>query len=144
MVSVVTLPLTLRRGRKKVWKMLKRSIIWKITPYSPLKINRHFEGTCRLHLQVRQETSVKSGGKQSSAFNLVSYFDPEVGGYMFLWKRTTRRYFPEDKNSSLPPLWKPQILHLKMFIVVSKLIKIWTNILSYFVTLKCFSQRCVL
>jgi hypothetical protein len=36
----------------------KSSLFWNITPYSPLKVNRHFGGTCRFHLQVRTETSV--------------------------------------------------------------------------------------
>jgi hypothetical protein len=30
---------------------MKSSVFWDITPYSPLKIKRHFEGICRLHLQ---------------------------------------------------------------------------------------------
>jgi hypothetical protein len=30
---------------------LKISIFWDVTPCSPLKVNRHFGGTCRLHLQ---------------------------------------------------------------------------------------------
>jgi hypothetical protein len=30
---------------------LKRSNFWNITPRTPLKVNRSFGGTCRLHLQ---------------------------------------------------------------------------------------------
>jgi hypothetical protein len=45
------------------------SIFWDITSYSPLRVNRRFEGTCRLHLQCRricqQGTYVEAGGKQS-------------------------------------------------------------------------------
>jgi hypothetical protein len=33
---------------------MKSSIFWDITPCSPLKVNRRFGGTCRLHLQSRR------------------------------------------------------------------------------------------
>jgi hypothetical protein len=33
---------------------LRSSIFWDIMPRSPLKVNRHFEGTCPLHLQGRK------------------------------------------------------------------------------------------
>jgi hypothetical protein len=45
----------------------KSYIFWDITPCSPLKVNRRFGETSRLHLQDRrisQATSVKAGGKQ--------------------------------------------------------------------------------
>jgi hypothetical protein len=32
----------------------KSSVFWDITPSIPLKLNRHFGGTCRLHLQGRR------------------------------------------------------------------------------------------
>jgi hypothetical protein len=39
-----------------------------VTPCSPLKVNRRFEGTYRLYLQdrkkIRAKTSMKAGGKQ--------------------------------------------------------------------------------
>jgi hypothetical protein len=34
--------------------VMKSSIFWDITPCSPLKVNRRFGGTCRLHLQDRR------------------------------------------------------------------------------------------
>jgi hypothetical protein len=34
--------------------LLKSTIFWDITPYSPLKVNRRFWGTYRLHLQGRR------------------------------------------------------------------------------------------
>jgi hypothetical protein len=34
--------------------IVNSSIYWYITPCSPLKVNRIFGGTCRLHLQVRR------------------------------------------------------------------------------------------
>jgi hypothetical protein len=33
---------------------VKSIIFWDMTPWSPLSFNRHFGGTCRLHLQDRR------------------------------------------------------------------------------------------
>jgi hypothetical protein len=33
--------------------VMKSTIFWDITLCGPLKVNQHFEGTCRLHLQGR-------------------------------------------------------------------------------------------
>jgi hypothetical protein len=35
--------------------VMKSTIFWDITPCSPLKVNQHFGGTYRLHLQDREE-----------------------------------------------------------------------------------------
>jgi hypothetical protein len=48
--------------------VMKSTNFWDITPCSPLRVNRRFGETYRLHLQgrkkeVEQETSVKAGGK---------------------------------------------------------------------------------
>jgi hypothetical protein len=65
---------------------MKSYIFWAVTPCSPLKINRHFGGTCNLHLQGRGINQARNqygaGGKQSSGFGLFYY--PEDGGDMFL------------------------------------------------------------
>jgi hypothetical protein len=61
---------------------LKSSISWDITPCSPLKVNRRFGGTCRLHFQGRsisQARNQREAGHKQSLF-----FDPEGGGEMFL------------------------------------------------------------
>jgi hypothetical protein len=74
------------------WSMLlisilamKSSIFWDITPYSPLKVNRRFGGTCCLHLQSRR---ISRGSLQlTTCFHagfLLVLFDPEDGGFMFL------------------------------------------------------------
>jgi hypothetical protein len=34
--------------------VMKSTIFWGITPYSPLSVNRHFGGTYRLHLHGRK------------------------------------------------------------------------------------------
>jgi hypothetical protein len=56
--------------------IMKISAFFDTTPCSPLKINRHFEGTCRLHCQDRriseERNCSESGIKQS--FTSVSCF----------------------------------------------------------------------
>jgi hypothetical protein len=49
--------------------VMKSSIFWDIKPCSPLKVNRRFGGTYRLHLQ---------------GFLLGLFFDPEDEDHMFL------------------------------------------------------------
>jgi hypothetical protein len=68
---------------------MKISFFLDITPWSPLKFNQRFEGTCRLHLQGPR---INQGhGKHSSACHLLNagfllglFFDPEDGGDMLL------------------------------------------------------------
>jgi hypothetical protein len=40
--------------------VMKSKIFWDITPCSPLKFNRHFGGTCRLHLQGRRISQARN------------------------------------------------------------------------------------
>jgi hypothetical protein len=58
-----------------LWMKLKSSIFWDIMPYSPLKINRRFGGTCRLHLRGLRISQARNqreaGGRQSSALNMI-------------------------------------------------------------------------
>jgi hypothetical protein len=78
---------------------MKSSIFWDITPCIPLKVNRHFGGTCHLHLQGRRKNQARNQRESFPlAFTLVSYlaysfhagsllrlfFDPEDGDDMFL------------------------------------------------------------
>jgi hypothetical protein len=66
-VQVLTLELKLHYA-------VKSSNFWYITPCSPLKVNQHSEGTCRLHLrgwsisQARNLHDAK-GSKHSSAYS---------------------------------------------------------------------------
>jgi hypothetical protein len=60
----------------------------------PLKINRRFEGTCRL---------CSAWYLLHAGFLCVLFFDPELGSFMFLrnivyFQRTTRRYIPQGRN----------------------------------------------
>jgi hypothetical protein len=53
---------------------MKSSVFWDVTPCSPLKANRRFEGKYFLQLA----TCFQAG------FLLGLFFDPEDGGDMFL------------------------------------------------------------
>jgi hypothetical protein len=69
--------------------VIKSSILWDITPCSPLKVNRRFGETYRLHLLGRRISQTRK--KQKSACFLLPagilfalFLDPEDGGDMFL------------------------------------------------------------
>jgi hypothetical protein len=49
--------------------VMKSSIFWDITPCSPLKINRSFEGKCRLHLQISRISDGRNEGAAVSKQN---------------------------------------------------------------------------
>jgi hypothetical protein len=51
---------TLRRFEVLTAVVKKSSVFWDITPCSPLKVNRPFEGTCRLHLQGRRISQARN------------------------------------------------------------------------------------
>jgi hypothetical protein len=85
---------------------MKNYVFWDIMPYSMLKVHRRFRGIGRHHFQSR----IISFLSISWRFTLGLLFDTEVeASYSsersFNFRRTTRRYIPEDRN-----LWEPQIL----------------------------------
>jgi hypothetical protein len=64
--------------------VMKSSIFRGITVCSPLKANRRFRGTCRLHFHGR---SISRAGNQCESrwqAELGLFLDPEDGGNMFL------------------------------------------------------------
>jgi hypothetical protein len=84
---------------------MKSSIFWDITPYSSFKVNRRFGKTCSFHLQGRRIASLClppafaliSCVAYSSILKMEAICSSETSVY---FQRTTRRYIPEDKNSS--------------------------------------------
>jgi hypothetical protein len=67
--------------------LIKSYIFWDIMPCSPLT----FQGTCHLHLLLH------------AGYLLVLFFDPEVGGNMFLemivdFQQSMQRYVPEGRT----------------------------------------------
>jgi hypothetical protein len=62
--------------------IMKNTVLWDITPCSPLKVNWRFGGTCHLHLQGRRITRARN--QRDSRWE-AELFDPEDGGDMFLW-----------------------------------------------------------
>jgi hypothetical protein len=95
---------------------VKNSIIWDITPCSPLKGNRCFGGKCRLQLQcqkkTKQETIVKLSGNKHVTLLVNSFQAGFLLAYSSTLKmeatccseilvdfhRATRRYIPEGRT----------------------------------------------
>jgi hypothetical protein len=71
--------------------VLKSTIVWDITPWSPLRVNRRFRGTYRLHLQSRKnKLSKKPAWEQvASRAQLI----------VRLWR--WRRYVPLKRRLTL-------------------------------------------
>jgi hypothetical protein len=83
--------------------VMKSSVLWDISPCRPLKINRSFGGTFRLHLQCRRISQAKlatclmlvcclsypSIQKMEAACSFETSLDIQ---------RTTRHYIPEVRN----------------------------------------------
>jgi hypothetical protein len=78
----------------------KNSVFWDAMPCSPLKDNRCFERTCRLHIQGRRSL-------HSTCFTLVSCFafssnlmiEAKFSSEASVdFQRTIRRYMPEDRT----------------------------------------------
>jgi hypothetical protein len=64
---------------------MKSSFFWDMTPCSPLKINRLFGGTYRVHFQNRRKTKQKTKVKKVAAgFLPYLFFDHENGDDIFL------------------------------------------------------------
>jgi hypothetical protein len=63
---------------------MESSVFWIIRPSSPVKVNRLFRGTYRLHSHVRrvgQKRKQNEAGRDVFLFLLL--FDPEDGGDIF-------------------------------------------------------------
>jgi hypothetical protein len=100
--------------------IMKSKIFWDITLCSPLKVNRRFGGTYRLHLQGRNISWARNQEALLATcfhvgFLLGLFFDPEDGGDVFLrnvsWLSTDyTALHPRRLYSSKPPLWEAQIL----------------------------------
>jgi hypothetical protein len=64
--------------------VMKSTVFWDITPCSPLKVNRHFGGKYRLHIQDRKISSALFATCFHAGLLLGLFYDREDGGYMFL------------------------------------------------------------
>jgi hypothetical protein len=64
--------------------VMESTIFWNITPCTPLKFNRRFGGTYRLHLYGRRISRVLLATNFHAGFSLRLFIDPEKGGEMFL------------------------------------------------------------
>jgi hypothetical protein len=78
---------------------LKRTIFWDITACSPVRFNRRFGGTYRLHLQgwkislARNRSEDEWQASYSSTLKMEAICSSETS---LDTQRTTRRYIPED------------------------------------------------
>jgi hypothetical protein len=75
----------------------KNYILRHLTSYSPLQVNRYFEGTSRVRLPALLTTCFHAG------FLSRLFFDQKVGGDMFSvaptdFQRTARHYTPQDRT----------------------------------------------
>jgi hypothetical protein len=52
---------------------MKGSVVWDITPCSPIKAYRHYGGTCHLHLQGRRVTALCSIFRLRTFQNLLVF-----------------------------------------------------------------------
>jgi hypothetical protein len=66
---------------------MKSSVFWNIKPCSPLKINRRFGGTYRLHIQCLRIRKAEFVTCFNAGFVLGLFFDTEDGGDLFLRKK---------------------------------------------------------
>jgi hypothetical protein len=95
--------------------VMKSTIFLDITPCSPLKVNRRFAGTYRLHLQGRgisrernqherrwqaePASTLISCSAYSSTLKMEAICSSETS---VDFQQTTRRYFPKDSTLHLP------------------------------------------
>jgi hypothetical protein len=92
LLNVVSFPLSLNMikfsnvGFEVLTAVVKKSsIFWDITSCSPLKVNRRFGKSCRLHLQgrrIRQARNQREAGSKEGnpkcIFPPVSYINPNI------------------------------------------------------------------
>jgi hypothetical protein len=85
--------------------VMKSSIFWDITPRSPLRVNRHFGGTCRLQFQVRRISHARNqreaGSKQSSAEDGRDMFLRKVDGLQGVISQKTVLFEMQDLSRAI-------------------------------------------
>jgi hypothetical protein len=72
---------------------LKSDIFWDITPCSPLKVNRRFWGTYRLHLQGRRIIRARNQHETDVQAEAICSSETSVD-----FQRTIWHYIPEDST----------------------------------------------
>jgi hypothetical protein len=111
--------------------VMKSSIFWDIMLCSWLKVNRHFRGTYRLHLQGQRISWVRN------QHLLSCWFLARLIIRLWRWRRcfsetsvkfqqTTRCYNPEDSTLQQIPCWKWEKLSMlhSLFIILPYFIQI--------------------
>jgi hypothetical protein len=91
--------------KKKSWNtdlsISRGSILWFITPCSPLKINQRFEGTCGLRLHGQTISQVRNHHEAdrkkcvcncSSFASVINYVHPKLKAWMLQYNKLTLFY----------------------------------------------------
>jgi hypothetical protein len=84
---------------------VKSPIFWDITPFSPLKVKRHFGGKCSLHLQGRRISQVRN---QHEAGSQQSWFPAWLILRPWRWRRHILRnvgWVSTDYTELCPRRW---------------------------------------
>jgi hypothetical protein len=100
--------------------VMKISIFWDITPCRPLKVNRRFWGTCRLHLYVESCLAYSLTLKTEAMCSSETSAD---------FQRTTRRYIPEGRTLHLNDFWILYIVPIFLQYEASTVLK-WDDLNS--------------
>jgi hypothetical protein len=102
--------------------ILKSAVFWDIILYSPLKVNRCFGGTYRLHFGSKNKLSRKLAWR-----HLVSraclFFNPEDGDYIFPENTFVRTSDPTKSNFPLVFLMMP-LFHGNTVLVCSHISRV--------------------
>jgi hypothetical protein len=87
-LSCATFVQMLLHGKgKKRGEVMKRSIVWDITPCTPLKVNLRFGGECRLHLQVRRRSRTRNGRESRRQAEFLPQFLSRLVLRSWRWTR---------------------------------------------------------
>jgi hypothetical protein len=89
--------------------VMKRFVFWDITPCSPLKVNRRFGGTCRIHLQGRRINQARNQHESCSlAYSSTLKMEATCFSETSVdFQQTTRHYIPEDRTFQINLYLKP-------------------------------------
>jgi hypothetical protein len=115
---------------------MKSTIFWEITPCSPLKINRRFGGTCRLHFHGRKiiQAINQCESRWQAELLLGIFFDPDYGSDIFLrnvgWISTGYTALYSRRWLSLFLI--SQCILLCVFLLLIPAVSIW--LVKYYVT----------
>jgi hypothetical protein len=108
---------------------MKRFIFWNTMQRSPLKVNRRFGGTCRLHRHGRRISQARNQreSRWQAKMGVICSSETSVD-----FQRTTRRYIAKDRtlhpSSTFSLNMRDQVLY--PYKTTSKIMTLYTLLLS--------------